>query len=219
MRTLTPVIVTAILVAGLQAQTPPSVQARAQLVQQSKPEAVRLLGQLGKLVTPENHDRMGFANVEQARSATLGEPLQVYKVWLNELKTYQAGTDPAKLLHGGEELMYPVVAGNEVRSSVTVAKIAGQWKQIAVGKTELMRLVGQAKQEVSSQKGFAELHFIVRIPAMNLAFIGYRNEGKLMLVPLLDDPRFDFKTGTVIPASEVFKKIAPAAREQSDMPS
>jgi hypothetical protein len=65
----------------------------------------------------------------------------------------------------------------------------------------------------------ADHYFEVKVPALNLGFVGTRKEGRLFLTPLFDVPRFQLKRGATLPAEEVFKAIQPAAREHTGLPS
>ena len=62
-------------------------------------------------------------------------------------------------------------------------------------------------------------YFEVRIPAMNLVFLGTRTEEGLLLTPVLDDPSYGFERGGTLPAEKALEAIVPAASEHKGLPT
>lgn len=177
---------------------------------ESKAAAQKGLGVLQQMVTEKNHASLGFENLKDAATATLGDPLKVHLVRLDELKTYAAGADPEKLVHPLEKLIFPVLVGAASRAAVTVEKSAGAWKATSFGQPTLAKALFGAKPRAGS--------IFVQVPAFNLAFLGHRDNGKLMLTATMDDARFDLKAGTTIAAADLFAKLAPVAQKDDGLP-
>ena len=71
---------------------------------------------------------MGFESPGEVHEAKLGRPFQNFRVRLDQLQKYQQGSDPNKLLSGGNQFVYPILVKGQVRSSITVGEIKGIWK-------------------------------------------------------------------------------------------
>ena len=181
--------------------------------------AVKSLETFSKLVTKDNYKQMGFESPEEVRMAKLGQPLRDFMVRLDQLKEYQPGSDPNALLSGGNQAMYPLFIKKKVRSSITIGERSGKWKAVSFGGANFIKLLNNILTKSVEATGLSlSSYFIVRVPALNLSFLGYRIDNKLMLVPLLDEPQFNFKAGVSMPADTVFKTILPAAREHNGLP-
>ena len=61
-------------------------------------------------------------------------------------------------------------------------------------------------------------YFIVRVPSLNLFFLGFRSNNELMLVPLMDDTRLRFEAGVSMKAEKVFSTILPDAKAHNGLP-
>ncbi len=171
------------------------------------------LATLTQLATEKNFQQLGFTSLEEVKTAKLGEPLADFIVPLDRLKAYQSGSDPNPLLVSSGRMIYPVMSADAVRSSVTVQKMEGKWAPVAYGSASLAVLAGKMRPK---EGGVA---VIVRIPALNLFFLGHRVEGKLMLTPLMDDPRYQLKAGEAVPAEKVFDAVLPDAKRHDGQPS
>src|SRR5262245_11891040 len=179
--------------------------------------AAEALTRFAALVTRENYRQMGFDSPEQVRSASLGPPMRQFSVGLDDLKKFDTGSDPSKLLAGADTLIYPVLAGDGVRSSITLQRdSAGGWRAVAFGAPIFTRAVWGARPR-SEAAGASP--FIVRVPALNLFFLGTRRDGELMLAPVVDDPRLKFEKGVPVPAATVFAALVPLARAHNDLPT
>lgn len=188
------------------------------------PEAVKAaeqaLGTLALLVTKENRQQMGFDSVEEVRAATLGVPLPEFMVRLDELQKFHEGEDPSRLLHSTGRLTFPVLVQGRTRSSVTLGRGEKGWEAVSYGGPNYIRLLAEERGRLMEKEGrSADEYLEVRVPALNLSFLGARKEGRLFLTPLFEDPRFPLKKGATLPAEEVFKAIQPAAREHTGLPS
>lgn len=198
---------------GGQKQPPPPAH-------QPQEAATQGLETLRQMITEQNYRAMGFQSVDEVKSATLGEPLGVFHVHLDQLKAYEPGSDPGKVLTDVGQRMYPVTVSDEVRSSLVVAKVDDTWKATRFGGPNVIQAIAGVRTTVahSSEKPPAST-FVVQVPALNLYFLGYRTDDKLMLVPVLDDLRYNFKAGVALPAEEAFRALAAAAKSYNGLPN
>jgi hypothetical protein len=171
------------------------------------------LATLRKLVNANNYRSMGFESQDEVNSASLGERLPVFLVRLDQLREFQSGGDPEKLLNDIGEELYPVLVNGATRSAVLVQKQGAQWAPVSYGGANLVKALGQRRSENSALlKTAAPPYFEVHVAALNIYFLGYRQESRLLLVPLADDPRYKFTAGTPLPAADALAALVPAAK-------
>ncbi len=172
---------------------------------------------LRALGTQEAAQRVPGLAPGDAAGAQVAEPIRDYLVRLDELKSYTPAADPTRLLHDTDSMVLPVSVGGQVRSAVTVAKVPGGYRTVAIGDEFLAKALSQ--HAVKAPGNAPAEQMIVRVPALRLVFAGFREGTQLMLVPLMDDRRFDLVAGKAVPAAAVFEKLAPVARETpADLP-
>jgi len=175
--------------------------------------------QLHKLTTEQHYKVLGFASREEVASATLGEPITVYMVQLDQLQKYKAGNDPNLLLKATNETIFPVIAKGIVRSSIVTVKGKEGWEAKKYGGSNSVKLLAKVRKDISdSTRSPVSSFFSVKVPALNLVFIARRAENVLLLTPVFDDPSMGLKSGSTIPATEVFSKLASFAREHDGSP-
>jgi hypothetical protein len=188
-------------------------------VKETEAIASRSLDTLRQLVNSGNFKNMGFESAEEAAGATLGEPIAVSMVTLEDLRAYQSGADPEKLLKPSDKVIYPVSLKDQVRSSITVQKTNEGWKTTELGRPNLAKLLTSALQRSSAANQVpANAHFAVQIPALNAYFTAYRANGKLMLTSVIDDAGLNLAAGKTLPAEEVFGALAPIAQKYNGLP-
>jgi hypothetical protein len=181
--------------------------------------ATDALGTFMQLVDQRNYRTLGFESPEEVREASLGPYLQEYSVRLDRLREFRQDQDPEQLLSGGELVYFPVTVRGEVRSSIIVDRIQEQWQAANFGNAHLIRILTSMRQRQSEAHRISpESFFVVRIPALNMYFLGYRDEARLQLIPTEDDESLGFVAGTALPAVQVFDMLIPAAREHDDLP-
>ena len=179
-------------------------------------QALATLQELGRRTTFKD---MGFQSVDEMANAKLGEPLSVFMVELEDLRAYRPGSDANKLLKPIDKVIYPVSANDQVRTSIVLQKGKEGWKTSDFGGANFARLVTRARDESAKATNLAPAaYFVVQAPALNVYFLGYRQDGKLMLTPLIDDPDMNLKAGTALPAEQVFDQLRPLAEKYNGLP-
>lgn len=174
--------------------------------------ASNALATLQKLVTAENYKGLGFGSADEVKSATLAPPLTLYNIGLDRLKSYQDGQDANALLAVSSETIYPVTAGGQVRSSVTVVKKETGYTTASFGNAEVVKALSRYRG-ANAPNGFA-----VRIPAFSMYFLGNRVENRLTLTPVFEDTRLPFRIGVAVPAEDVLKALVPLAQAYNGLP-
>ena len=59
---------------------------------------------------------------------------------------------------------------------------------------------------------------VVHVAALNLYFLGYRVDGRLMLTPLESHSTYKLEGGAVLRADQVFATLAPVAQRHNGLP-
>ena len=197
-----------------------SAQETRMLIEQIYPIAQSSLKSFSKLITKENYRQMGFESPKEIQYAVLGTPMEDYMVRLDTLKEYKPGSNPNKLLMKTDQFIYPVLVKKKVRSSITISKIKEKWKAVSFGGSNFIQLVSKRLKDSSKATGLdISSYFSVRVPALNIFFIGYNTKRGLMLIPLMDDRRLKFKAGIGMNAEKVFSTILPDAKAHNGLPS
>ncbi|MBN1210357.1 MAG: hypothetical protein JXB05_36225 [Myxococcaceae bacterium] len=179
-------------------------------------EASRTVQELPELVNAKNHRALGFDTVEEARSGKLGEPIPVFMIRLDSLKSYR-GEEPGRLLMDTQRFVYPVQVAGEVRTAVEVRQVDGRWETARIGAAQKIRALDKNRRAVERSTGALPTDFFeVRIPALNMIFLGHHDAEGLMLTPLVDDASLQLQAGRPELASKVLASLVPAALATPD---
>src|SRR5882672_5120373 len=114
--------------------------AHAQRVDARTSEAMRGLGNLSSIVNETNRKTMGFDSVAEVGSATLGNPIAVFMVRLDQLRQYK-GEEASQLLVDLQTFMYPVQVAGRVRTTVEVERTNGGWGVARIGGAQRIRAI------------------------------------------------------------------------------
>jgi hypothetical protein len=191
----------------------------------SQEAATRGLATLRALARQGQFAALGFTSAEEADAATLGAPLHVFMVRLDQLKQYQPGADAASLLTDIGQDFYPVLVGGQTRSSITVSSAEGHFAAVRFGGAALARSLAQRQQEMMSapvprKSGPPQNFEVVHVAALNLYFLGFQQRGQFMVIPTADSEQLGLRAGVPQPANAVFARLAGQARTMNpDVPT
>ncbi|HWB85422.1 MAG TPA: hypothetical protein VG675_14865 [Bryobacteraceae bacterium] len=197
------VVLTAGCSQGGGGKAPPSAQ-------QPEEAARNALATLQKLVTAQNYRTMGFESVDEVKSAALGQPLALVQIGLDQLKAFRPGGNVNSLMQSSPETIYPVTVNGQVRSSVTVSKSASGYAPSSFGNADIVKSLSRYRQSPDA--------FVVRVPALNLYFLGSRVENRVMLTPIVEDNRLKLQPGVPAPAEQVIEQLVPIANAYNGLP-
>jgi hypothetical protein len=163
----------------------------------------------------------GMPAVHQMGKAALGEPLVVKMVGLDQLKRYQPGpgADPAALLEDLMTVVYPIRVDGAVLGEMVVGKVDGTWSARSFGGKGHARAMEKVRGQVMAAGVPADSTLLVRIPALNIEFVGHRDSGGLQLTPLTDLPAAGLRAGQTLPAARAFELLLPLARQHNGLPT
>ena len=153
---------------------------------------------------------MGFVSPEQVKTAQLGEPLRVFMVRLDALIAYKTDADSATLVQDAHKLLFPVTVDQQVVSSLTVTQRSDGWRATDFGDSALTKAL------VAHREGKDD--FIVWVPAMKIYFDARGQGATLTLTPIIDDSRFEFRSGEALAGSRAFAALQRAASGYNGLP-
>jgi hypothetical protein len=181
--------------------------------------AAKVLEELPQLVTQANHRSLGFKAPEEALSSKLGEPIPVFMIRLDELQRY-GGEEPGRLLTDVQRSVFPIEVAGQVRSTVEVQAVNGQWRMARIGGAQKIRAMDKQRRSTMKARSLQSSDFFeVRIPALNLSFLGHHDADGLMLTPMADDASLNLQAGRSVLASTLLTRLVPLAQATpSDMP-
>ncbi|HEY0794851.1 MAG TPA: hypothetical protein VGD64_03640 [Acidisarcina sp.] len=165
---------------------------------------------LRSLVTEQNYAGLGFSSTKQAENAQLTDPIRIYRVGLDAVTGFKEGANVESLLIDGRKSIYPVTANQRVVSSISVTQREDGWRATDFGNAALARALASYRQSKDD--------FAVWVPAMKIYFTARGSGASLILTPIADDPRFEFKAGQAMPGSRVFAVLQRTARGYNGLP-
>ena len=182
---------------------------------------------IAEVVTQDNATDLGFDPSDQLSLAKIGVPFSDSMIFLDELRDYKVGDDPQSLVHGGRQIVFPVLIGTQVRSSFTVANVVKDgeppvWKTVSFGYPGFIRDVDQARANLKTKFQVQPMDsLIVRVRALNVDFLGFHDKKTkdFMLVPLRSHQLFHFTAGEAMKASDAFLNMVPVAKRQTGDPT
>lgn len=185
------------------AEQPPASASQAAAAQQG-------LATFVQLVNAGNYAALGFGSPEEVRQASLGAPMQIYRVGLDALRGLKQDSNPETLLVDARRSLYPVEVQQRTASSIFVTQAPDGWRASDMGSAAVARAVTRYRNSPTD--------FIVHVPALQIYFVARRSEGRLLLTPVMDDPRTDFKAGVSLPADEAFRRLQKPAQDYNGLP-
>ena len=208
-----------LFIALLLAAAQTRAQGAAAPFSETLPVAQKALKTFSRLVTKENYKRMGFEDPEEVRMATLGAPLQDFIVRLDKLKSYAPGGRLDELLTATDQVIYPVLVKDQVRSSITISKSGESWPAVSFGGPNFIKLISSTlKENTKTTRLDSTAYQVIRVPSLNLFFLGFRLNNELMFVPVTDNARLKFKAGAGMKAENIFSALLPEARAHNGLP-
>jgi hypothetical protein len=203
-------LIGATALAGEQA-LPSSIDSAAQVA------SARAFKELGGQTGPR---LAGMPAPEEMGAASLGEPLAVKMVRLDALQRYQpAAAEATSLLTDLSTLIYPIRVAGEVRGEMVMRKIDGTWSARGFGGAIHAKAMEHVRGLVTTgAKVSPSATLLVRVPALNLEFVGYNDAAGLQLTPIRDLEAAGLKAGQTLPAARVFEQLLPLAQQHNGLP-
>jgi hypothetical protein len=171
-----------------------------------------------RAIAKDHADDMGFADTTQANAAALGTPMVVYDVRLDSLRNFPPNGDPARLLSGGTQVLYPVDLAGVTRSSITVDLPDSTWRPAVYGRKSFAAAIFAARGVAATNSGESPTaYFLVRVPAFGFSFLGLRRGAVFTVIPLTSYQAL-WSAGDLLVAQDAFAKLAVRAKGMGNLP-
>jgi hypothetical protein len=175
-----------------------------------------------KLLTEQTAKYFDFKNLEEAKSAKLGNPIPVITVGLKEIKQYRSGSSIKSLDADKQTLYFPVLVGEQVRVKLEVIEkegklISGDFG--AGGEAKRIDSVDRQLKEILTEKNVAAVSqkAILRIPHLKAIFFYLDTDQGDYLAPAMALPqRFNLQNAKLYAAEEVLKRLQMHAEKIPD---
>ena len=161
-------------------------------------------------------------NVPGGGEPFLDEGLPVVHLGLNELRLNLPGVmNPLEAIHDTEvtQVIYPVKIRDKVLAATLAQKQDNTWTATNTNPvwTQILSNVRLAHSLTTNTA--LSSYFVVDSGALGIHFVAYRKDGKLRLIPTLDDPGLGFKKGQEIDSDKAYEILRNVARTHSGGPA
>jgi hypothetical protein len=161
----------------------------------------------------------GMPAAHQMDKTTLGEPLVVKMVQLDDLQRYQPGIDAATLLRETQTMVYPIRVAGQIHGEMVMGKVDGSWSARGFAGPGRVKALDAARGQVTGAAALpAGSTMIVVVPALNLEFVAYTDASGLKLTPVTSLPTAGLTAGQTLPAARVFELLTPLAVAHNGLP-
>lgn len=157
----------------------------------------------------KNVQNFGFANMEEAQAAKVGDPIQEMILGLRNLKEFKAGTALKEVLVDPGKLYFPVMVDGETRTKIEIVLINKEWVAGDLGGILPAQIFDQVRQR--SEKALAEAGIkatsapvLLEIPVLHAAFLYIEAEGGEFLIPAMPQAQeYGLDNGQVYPVEKI----------------
>ena len=159
--------------------------------------------------------------------ASTGEAISQSFIGLDSLRSYSEDKGLSTLIVGTQRLLVPITVNSELEGDRTtfilvLEYVGGIWKEKSFGDKNYANDIFPLREALASSLNISRRSFFeVRIPSLNIYFLGYRKAGQLFLVPIYEIRLGDeqIKKGISKPAHEVLLKLRRLAIAHNGLPS
>ena len=135
-----------------------------------------------KAIPVNDLSHYGFSAEEDLANATLGDPVRVYTISPDGLFGYTEKMELSSLLSPTDLWFFPVLYLGDVRTILTVDKMNGELKAVAIGSSGLARQLKEVQDTWPESEGYE--HTFVRIFQAQADFVILFKEESVKMVPL-----------------------------------
>ncbi len=176
----------------------------------ARPAAQAAMGTLRGLVQSGGDPaRRGFGSNGDIDAAQLESGLPMEDILPAELRSYRLGGDVGSVVKGEPAVLFPVTVHGEVRSSIVLRDIGGEWQPVIFGMASVARNAFAARRELEAAAGHVLTDVaLVEIQGRGIRMLGYTSGGLRMFKLLGDVHGTDLRAGEVRPAGDVLMQLA-----------
>ncbi len=167
-------------------------------------------------IPPSEKANFGFPPAARLDQAVLGRPFKVYTITPPALAMYREGDTVNSLLSPTGMWFFPITWNGEMRSILTVSRVSGAWKAVAIGRSSLAGELQKVTKMWPSSAGYDPLLVMV-----------FQTKEYFFSIPQVDNYNlnpFYFKTGSerktanysrLTKLPQVAKKLQAAVAEET----
>jgi len=152
--------------------------------------AIDGLGSFLNAIPTSDLRHYGFPNEEELTQSTLGSPFKVYTITPDKILNYKPEVEISSLISPTDLWFFPVLSRGEVRTILTIDKMNGEWKAVAIGSAGLARQLKEVEDKWPESRGYE--HKFVRVYQAKSDFVMVSKEGTIK-VTLLESARIALK--------------------------
>ena len=175
------------------------------------------LGSFLKAIPTSDLRHYGFSDKEDLNQATLGKPFRVYTITPDKVLSYTPQMELFSIVSPTNLWFFPVLYRGEVRTILTVDKMKGKWKAVAIGSSGLARQLKKVEDKWPESEGYE--HKFVRIYQARSDFVILSKEGTVEVTPL-ESARIALKIEKIregvyglYSPSDIIPKLIPIVRQ------
>ncbi len=153
--------------------------------------ARKALPLLKKLADSQHFNLLGFNSQDEVKEATLGEPLRVMKLSLEQIKSYSGKPEEEGnfLRNTKEELLFPIMVKKQLRTAIAVTSTFSKGIQTYVaariGESSYAHTLDSVITDQAGKLGLSRTDFFgLTIPSLFQYFAVYPTKDSLVLIPL-----------------------------------
>jgi hypothetical protein len=168
-------------------------------------EAQEGLETLRVIANNDDFEFFGYNSRDEIGQEELGEPIEVKTIDFDKLQTEANPEDNIdKLVINTNESIFPVIVNGEVRSSIRVALIDGEYEVVSSGSSTLAKDVFRMIRTLGLN---LEDAYLLELPGLDTALIGRKSSGNILVTPLYDNTELSLDEGVSIKLSLVAEKL------------
>lgn len=114
-----------------------------------------------KLIPTGELQNYGFAPEDPLAKAHVGTPFRVYTITPSALSNYSPGDTVSSLLSPTGMWYFPIMVNSNIRAILTVDRLNGTWRAVALGQASLARELEEVLQQWPRSKGYEPLLVMV----------------------------------------------------------
>jgi hypothetical protein len=154
---------------------------------QDVPAAAKAAAQKGfrpllKAIPAGELARFNFSNPDDVRQATLGEGFRVFTISPDLILNYDGRSSVQEMIRPTSLWFFPVVAGGQVRTMITVDMVDGQYRAVSVGGSGVAVEWARAQVKWPSSSGYTRV--FLRIYQATADFVVVSDASQTKMAPL-----------------------------------
>lgn len=178
------------------------------------PPAQDALKLLESLANEYTYKHMGFASLEEVPTAVLGTPISVFTVNHDVIKAYQGNIDPNLILTDRHEIIYPVLAGGKIRSSISIMHDGKVWELAEIGRPNFTKALFEVRQSHAGSTGNKPGdYFLVNFPSLYVTLVAHRQQDGIIRMALVHgENSIGIKVNQFSSGNEILAAVAAYAK-------